>query len=242
MFLDKMRQIMPLMVCVLTAALAGCNSPKVSTTLALDISESSVANTTNQKLLEDICKVITLNLRSPDELIIKRFDSSPNPALLDTSITRSNAQQWQEYGEKNCPSIFPGNASPKALPGTDIRQPWLSFYKGYTERKSLYAKVHGDRADSSKASVEFFIALVDSLEPVSQSESEKPKLKEFQTSIQKFIDDGNFIFIFISNEADRQRLAKDLEPISNASRRLIFLDRDYKPKIDFAYSQARSKN
>jgi hypothetical protein len=237
-----MRQIcLTICVCLLTITLAGCNESKILTTLAIDISKSNIENLTEHKLLEDICKATTAKLTGIDELTITRFNSNPTPNLLDTTIQKPNSQQWQEYGEVNCPTLFQDQTSLNAPPGTDIRKPWLSFYKGYSERMNLHKNSNSSSVSSSVKSIEVFIALINSLEPVSQSREEFSKLEEFQSSIQKFIDDGNFILIYVSNQADRENLAKDLEDIANPLKRLMFLDREYKPKIEAVFTEARTK-
>lgn len=229
-------------VCWLTITLAGCNESKILTTLAIDISKSNIENVSSHKLLEDICKVTTSKLRSIDELTITKFNSNPTPNLLDTTIQKPNAQQWQEYGEVSCSTLFQDHLPPNVPPGTDIRKPWLSFYKGYTERMNLHENSSSkSNVNSSVMPVEVFIALIDSLEAVSREKEEISKLEEFQSSIQRFIDDGNFILIYVSNQADRESLAKALEAIANPLRRLMFLDQEYQPKIEAIFDEARTK-
>ncbi|MBD2576538.1 hypothetical protein [Oscillatoria sp. FACHB-1406] len=219
-----------------SSLLVSCSDRKLSTTLAIDISESNVANTENHKLMEDMCKVVTLQLRSSDALTIARFNSSPEPSLLNKTITQSNSQQWRDHGKSICKTLFQYNISKNfAPPGTDIRRTWLSFYKNYEKQKIMFLPQKKDMP------VEVFIALIDSLEPVSQNGQEKYNIEKFKDSVQTFINDGNFVFIYVFNHSDRQDLATDLDFVDNTSKRLIFLDENYQAQIDDIYSQARAE-
>ena len=216
------------------------------TTLAVDKSQSNVNVTkkkNNREVVQNICKDIVQQQKSIDILTIREFDSD-SYTLETGKLTDASNVKRTKFVDNVCIKLAT-EYSQDALRGTDIKPSWKEFFKAYQLRKENN-KINSNQ---SIESIDVYIFFVDALEDVPIAESSKQKISEletFKSSIKEFIQDGNFILIFVVDKMDREKLAKSLADTINLQfdqeSRLNIIDiDDYKSKIENIYKIARKK-
>ena len=234
-------------ICFMGLGLIGCNSKKVITTLAVDRSKSNVnvdaaKNKNNRKFVKDICKTVVLEQKSIDTLTLKEFDSETSPAK-NGFLEQPNDVKRDNFISENCDKLA-ADYSESVLPGTSIQPVWAEFFKTYKQRKE--DKQKNDGSNISSESTDVYIFFVDALEDVPQIKNQDADLKHFKSSIKEFIEDGNFLLIFVVDKKDREKLMKSLSDVmnlpSNQDNKLDIVDVDnFESKIENIYKMSRKQ-